>query len=143
MLKWLRSVNAAAIACLCFMVMVAGCATQMQRYGSVIALKSEKRELYNKLHAAPWPEIVSKLQECNIHNYSIYEAQLEKGRLFGFLGIPTFLTGNGTMSSGKNVAQRTTTAGAGVAWGGPLSAVRLEDGRLVQADNLDVVARSF
>jgi bis(5'-nucleosyl)-tetraphosphatase (symmetrical) len=32
---------------------------------------------------------------------------------------------------------------SGVAWGGPLSAVRLEDGRLVQADNLDVVARSF
>ncbi|MBT3220451.1 MAG: hypothetical protein HN348_15300 [Proteobacteria bacterium] len=48
------------------------------------------------------------------------QAQLEKGRLFGFLGIPTFLTGNGTMSSGKNVAQRTTTAGAGVAWGGPM-----------------------
>ena len=30
---------------------------------------------------------------------------------------------------------------SGVAWGGPLSAVRLEDGSLVQADNLDVPAR--
>ncbi|MBC8372656.1 MAG: L-rhamnose mutarotase [Phycisphaerae bacterium] len=56
----------------------------MRRYGSVIGLKVEKKELYNKLHAEPWPEIVSRLQECNVHNYSIYQVELEKGKWYLF-----------------------------------------------------------
>ncbi len=89
--KCLCSADLAAIACLFLCVSVAGCAPKVQRhapkvrrYGSVIGLKSEKREQYNKLHAEPWPEIVRRLQECNIHNYSIYEAQLEKGKWYLF-----------------------------------------------------------
>lgn len=82
--KRLRSADFAVIACLFLCVSVAGCAPRVRRYGSVIGLKSEKREFYNKLHADPWPEIVSRLQKCNIHNYSIYEVQLEKGKWYLF-----------------------------------------------------------
>ena len=91
MLKYLFSVDLAVIACLFLCVLAAGCAPRVQReaprvqrYGSVIGLKVEKRELYNKLHADPWPEIVRKLQECNIHNYSIYQGELEKGKWYLF-----------------------------------------------------------
>ena len=84
MLKCLCSADLAAISCLFLCVLVAGCASEVQRYGSVIGLKGEKRELYNKLHDDPGPEVVSKLQECNIHNYSIYQAQLEKGKWYLF-----------------------------------------------------------
>jgi L-rhamnose mutarotase len=79
-----RSAGFAVIACLFLCVLVTGCGPKVRRYGSVIGLKSEKIALYNKLHADPWPEIVSKLQECNIHNYSIYQAELEKGKWYLF-----------------------------------------------------------
>lgn len=44
----------------------------MKRYGSVIKVKSEKLEEYKALHANPWADIVKKISECNITNYSIY-----------------------------------------------------------------------
>ena len=72
------------IACLLLCAVLAGCAPEAKRFGSVIALKGEKRELYNKLHADPWPEVVGKLQECNIRNYSIYQVELEKGKWYLF-----------------------------------------------------------
>ena len=72
------------LVCLLACVTMMGCAPKVQRYGSVIGLRPEKMELYNKLHADPWPQIVSKLQECNIHNYSIYEVELEKGKWYLF-----------------------------------------------------------
>jgi len=84
MRKYFFNTKLAVIACLFLCVLLAGCSPVVRRYGSVIALKGAKRELYNKLHAEPWPEIVSKLQQCNVHNYSIYEAQLEKGKWYLF-----------------------------------------------------------
>jgi L-rhamnose mutarotase len=44
----------------------------MKRYGSLIRLRSEKYEEYKRLHAAVWPEILAKITECGIRNYSIY-----------------------------------------------------------------------
>jgi L-rhamnose mutarotase len=44
----------------------------MQRYGSVIKLKPEKLEEYKTLHAAPWPEVLQMIHDCNIRNYTIY-----------------------------------------------------------------------
>jgi L-rhamnose mutarotase len=66
--------------------MAGGCGQTVQRYGSVIQLRPEKMDEYLRLHADPWPEIVARLQECNVHNYSIYLAELEKGKwyLFGY-----------------------------------------------------------
>ena len=44
----------------------------MDRYGMVIGVNPEKIDEYKKLHAAVWPEVLKKISECNIRNYSIY-----------------------------------------------------------------------
>jgi len=44
----------------------------MQRMGMLIGLKSDRVAEYKKLHAAVWPEILDKISECNIRNYSIF-----------------------------------------------------------------------
>jgi len=54
-----------------------------QRFGMVIGLRPEKMDYYNELHANPWPEINGALKECNIENYSIYEAEVD-GKLYLF-----------------------------------------------------------
>ena len=56
---------------------------KIQRYGSVIGLRSEKKDYYEKLHANPWPEINAMIKKCNIQNYTIYETELD-GKLYLF-----------------------------------------------------------
>jgi len=55
----------------------------LKRFGSVVELKSDKKNRYNELHANPWPEINAMIKQCNIRNYSIYEAELA-GKLYLF-----------------------------------------------------------
>lgn len=55
----------------------------MQKMGMMIGLKAEKVEEYKRLHAAVWPEILSKISECNITNYSIFLKEPEN-ILFGY-----------------------------------------------------------
>ena len=40
--------------------------------GMLIGLKPEHIAEYRKLHAAVWPEILDKITECNIRNYTIF-----------------------------------------------------------------------
>jgi L-rhamnose mutarotase len=58
-------------------------APKVQRFGSVIGLKKDKKDFYNKLHANPWPEVNAMLKKCNIRNYSIYETEID-GKLYLF-----------------------------------------------------------
>jgi len=51
------------------------------RYGQVIRVRPEKFEEYKKYHAAVWPEVLDKIQQCNIRNYSIYH---KDGFLFAY-----------------------------------------------------------
>lgn len=44
----------------------------MKRYGAVIGINPEKKEKYKRLHAAVWPEVLEKISNCNIRNYSIF-----------------------------------------------------------------------
>jgi L-rhamnose mutarotase len=44
----------------------------MQRIGSALRVKPGCAEVYKQYHRAVWPEILEKLSECNIRNYSIY-----------------------------------------------------------------------
>jgi len=44
----------------------------MKRYGMAIKVVPEKIEEYKRLHAAVWPDVLKKIKECNIANYSIY-----------------------------------------------------------------------
>jgi L-rhamnose mutarotase len=43
----------------------------MERHGMVIKLRPEKVDEYVKLHADTWPDVLQKITECNIRNYSI------------------------------------------------------------------------
>jgi len=44
----------------------------MRRIGSVTKIKPEKIEEYKRYHACVWPEVLKKITECNIKNYSIF-----------------------------------------------------------------------
>ena len=44
----------------------------MQRIGSVIGIHPDKIAEYKRLHAAVWPEVLAKIADCNIRNYSIF-----------------------------------------------------------------------
>jgi L-rhamnose mutarotase len=44
----------------------------MQRYGMVTGVHPDKIEEYKTLHAAVWPDVLKKIAECNIRNYTIY-----------------------------------------------------------------------
>jgi L-rhamnose mutarotase len=44
----------------------------MQRHGQVLQVRPERFEEYKAYHARVWPEILAKISECNIHNYSIF-----------------------------------------------------------------------
>ena len=57
----------------------------IQRYASVIGLKPEKEQVYRELHANAWPGVIARLKQSNIHNYSIYIAEIEQTRyLFSY-----------------------------------------------------------
>ncbi len=44
----------------------------MRRFGQVIGLNPEFREMYIREHAACWPGVLAKIGECGIRNYSIF-----------------------------------------------------------------------
>ena len=44
----------------------------MQRMGMALRLKDGSAEAYKAYHGEVWPEVLEKLRECNIRNYSIY-----------------------------------------------------------------------
>lgn len=53
----------------------------MERYGSVIKLKTEKFNEYKDYHKNTWPEVLAVIQKCNIANYSIFH---KDGYLFSY-----------------------------------------------------------
>jgi len=44
----------------------------MKRLASVIGMKPENREEYERLHADVWPDVLKRIHDSNIRNYSIY-----------------------------------------------------------------------
>ncbi len=55
----------------------------MQRMAMVIGIKPEHIPEYKRLHADTWPEILQRISDCNIRNYSIYLKEPEN-LLFGY-----------------------------------------------------------
>jgi L-rhamnose mutarotase len=55
--------------------------SKMRRFGMTIRLRPGSEEAYKRYHAAVWPEVLGKILECNIKNYSIY---LKDGVLFSY-----------------------------------------------------------
>jgi L-rhamnose mutarotase len=56
----------------------------MQRYGMVIEIKQDKIEEYKRLHANAWPDVLARIKECHIRNYSIYLRKLADQRYYLF-----------------------------------------------------------
>jgi len=52
----------------------------MKRYGSVIGLHADKVEEYKRLHAAVWPDVLRRIRQCHIRNYSIYLRRFDDGQ---------------------------------------------------------------
>ncbi|NIZ12602.1 L-rhamnose mutarotase, partial [Phaeobacter sp. HF9A] len=44
----------------------------MQRMGHVIGLRAENVAAYKRLHEDVWPEVLARLRQSNITNYSIF-----------------------------------------------------------------------
>lgn len=71
-----------AIYALLLLLMLAACQADkatgtVKRFGSVTGLKPDKMDHYKKLHANAWPEVLKKIRECNIQNYSIYLQKID------------------------------------------------------------------
>ena len=52
--------------------------SKVQHYGMAIGLRPELVDAYVYLHANTWPEVLNKIREGNIRNYSIYLANLQE-----------------------------------------------------------------
>ncbi len=75
------------IAAILLIAAAVGCVprgARVQRTGSVIGITPANIAEYKKLHAAVWPEILSKLRDVNIRNYSIYLAEVKPGEWYLF-----------------------------------------------------------
>lgn len=55
----------------------------MKRMGMMIGIRPEKIAEYKRLHADTWPDILAKISDCNIRNYTIFLREPEN-ILFGY-----------------------------------------------------------
>jgi L-rhamnose mutarotase len=44
----------------------------VQRIAQVVGIKPDVIDEYERIHREVWPEVLSTIAACNIHNYSIY-----------------------------------------------------------------------
>ncbi len=58
----------------------------MKRYGNALGIKKDKIEEYKVLHRKVWPDVLKKIKECNMSNYTIFLQQITKEDyyLFGY-----------------------------------------------------------
>ncbi len=81
-------------------------ASPARRIGMVTGIRPDKIEYYKQLHANVWPAVLKKIEECNIHNYSIYLKEIE-GKYFLFSYFE--YTGTDFDKDMKKMAADTTT----------------------------------
>lgn len=97
------------LALLLLILIAAGCQTAPpQRYAMVIGLKPDQVEAYKKLHADPWPGVMSQLDRCNVRNYSIWLVEMRPGEhvLFGYLEYDGKDFGADMAAMGNDVTKR-------------------------------------
>ncbi len=57
----------------------------VQKLGAVIGLKPEFEIYYRELHANVWPEVLQRIERCNIRNYSIFITEImQRKYLFSY-----------------------------------------------------------
>ena len=74
----------------------------MQRFGMTLRLKPGSEEEYKAHHREVWLEVVGKMLECNIRNYSIF---LKDDLLFSYFEYH----GNDLKTDWKRMADHTKT----------------------------------
>jgi len=95
-----------AVMIILYWIFGGGSEVHTQRYGMVTGLRPEKVAYYEQLHAAVWPGVLKKIEECNIHNYSIYlQAINDKYYLFSYFEY----TGTDFAADMKKMAADSTT----------------------------------
>jgi len=57
---------------------------KVRRVGGVVGIRKEHIDEYKRLHAAVWPDVLAKIRECNIRNYSIFLAEVRPGEYYLF-----------------------------------------------------------
>jgi L-rhamnose mutarotase len=62
----------------------AGRELSVDRRGFVIRLRPGRREEYERIHEAVWPEVLATIEACGIRNYSIFLKRLDDGRDYLF-----------------------------------------------------------
>lgn len=78
----------------------------VQAYASMVELKPEMEEKYRQLHADVWPKVKAAIRKANIHNYSIYVADLDGKRyLFSYFEY----TGKDPAADFASIAEDPTT----------------------------------
>lgn len=55
-------------------------------FGQLGRLKPEKIAEYEALHAAPWPEVLQTIHDCNLRNYSIFREGEQVFAYFEYVG---------------------------------------------------------
>lgn len=55
----------------------------MQKMGMVIGVASQRIAEYKALHAAVWPQVLERLRQANVRNYTIFLREPEN-LLFGY-----------------------------------------------------------
>ena len=58
----------------------------MNRAGFIFKIKQDLKEEYKKAHDEIWPELVKAMNNCGIHNYSIYYNESD-GIVFNYLEV--------------------------------------------------------
>jgi L-rhamnose mutarotase len=58
----------------------------MRRFGQRIDVRPERIEVYEALHAAPWPGVLAQIERSNIRNYSIFRDGNHLFAYFEYLG---------------------------------------------------------
>lgn len=57
---------------------------KIKRVGSVVGLNEATMEQYILLHDHVWPEVLKRIGQSNIRNYSIFVGQLDDGKYYLF-----------------------------------------------------------
>jgi L-rhamnose mutarotase len=58
----------------------------MRRFGQVIGVKPEAIDVYERMHAKVWPEVLATIYACNIRNYSIFRQEQMLFAYFEYIG---------------------------------------------------------
>lgn len=73
----------------------------MTRHASIIGLDPARLADYKAFHRAVWPEVLDRIRQCNIRNYSIYLREIDgKPYLFSYFEY----TGDDLAADSANMA---------------------------------------